>query len=403
MSVQQPSQGRNKNAFRLGGIILVLALVSIACMSSSLTPAATQAQLASPVSSLPASSLPASSDSQSGNLTASWLQVFFTNPNPPDNVGNGIDQGVVADVNNAKSSIDITSFDLNLPSFVNALVADSQRGVKVQVVVDGVNGTQTLSAKLAGTSKDFDATQTLTDAGIPVVNGGRSSGLMHDKIVIIDGKILYMGSWNMSYNDTFRNNNNLLRITNTTLIANYQAKFDELFVEKRFGTHAQLGSQTPQLTINGVQVENYFSPVDKVMDKLVSYVQGAQKSIRFMIFTYTDTNLANAMIARNQAGVDTEGVIEDRGASEGAMVPLFCAKVPVKVDGNKYTMHHKIIVIDESTVITGSFNFTKSADQENDDNVLVIHNSDLARLYLQEFDRVWALGKSPDATKITCK
>jgi phosphatidylserine/phosphatidylglycerophosphate/cardiolipin synthase-like enzyme len=347
--------------------------------------------------------LPASSDSQSGNLTASWLQVFFTNPNPPDNVGNGIDQGVVADVNNAKSSIDITSFDLNLPSFVNALVADSQRGVKVQVVVDGVNGTQTLSAKLAGTSKDFDATQTLTDAGIPVVNGGRSSGLMHDKIVIIDGKILYMGSWNMSYNDTFRNNNNLLRITNTTLIANYQAKFDELFVEKRFGTHAQLGSQTPQLTINGVQVENYFSPVDKVMDKLVSYVQGAQKSIRFMIFTYTDTNLANAMIARNQAGVDTEGVIEDRGASEGAMVPLFCAKVPVKVDGNKYTMHHKIIVIDESTVITGSFNFTKSADQENDDNVLVIHNSDLARLYLQEFDRVWALGKSPDATKITCK
>lgn len=164
-----------------------------------------------------------------------------------------------------------------------------------------------------------------------------------------------------------------------------------------------MGSQTPQLTINGVQVENYFSPVDNVMDKLVSYVQGAQKSIRFMIFTYTDTDLANAMIARNQAGVDTEGVIENRGASEGAMVPLFCAKVPVKVDGNKYTMHHKIIVIDESTVITGSFNFTKSADQENDDNVLVIHNSDLAKLYLQEFDRVWGLGKSPDPTKITCK
>ncbi len=398
MSVQQASQGRNKNAFRLGGIILALALVSIACMSSSLTPAATQAPPASPVSSLPASS-----DSQSGNLTASWLQVFFTNPNPPDNIGNGIDQGVVADVNNAKSSIDITSFDLNLPSFVNALVADSQRGVKVQVVVDGVNGSQTLSAKLAGTSKDFDATQTLTDAGIPVVNGGRSSGLMHDKIIIIDGKILYMGSWNMSYDDTFRNNNNLLRITNTTLISNYQAKFNELFVEKRFGTHAQVGSQTPQLTINGVQVENYFSPVDNVMDKLVSYVQGAQKSIRFMIFTYTDTDLANAMIARNQAGVDTEGVIENRGASEGAMVPLFCAKVPVKVDGNKYTMHHKIIVIDESTVITGSFNFTKSADQENDDNVLVIHNSDLAKLYLQEFDRVWGLGKSPDPTKITCK
>jgi phosphatidylserine/phosphatidylglycerophosphate/cardiolipin synthase-like enzyme len=398
MSVQQTSQEKNKNTYTLGGVILVLTLVSIACMSSSITPAATHAPLASSVASLPASS-----DNQPGNLTASWLQVFFTNPNPPDNVGNGIDQGVVVDVNSAQNSIDVTSFDLNLPSFVNALVADSHRGVKVQVVLDGVNGSQTLSAKLAGTSKDFEATQTLTDAGITVVNGGRSSGLMHDKIIIIDGKILYLGSWNMSYNDTFRNNNNLLRITNTTLIANYQAKFNELFVDKQFGKHAQVGSLTSQLTINGVQVENYFSPVDNVMDKLVAYVQGAQKSIRFMIFTYTDTNLANAMIARNQAGVDTEGVIEDRGASEGAMVPLFCAKVPVKVDGNKYTMHHKVIIIDESTVITGSFNFTKSADQENDDNVLVIHNTDLAKQYLQEFERVWGLGKSPDATKITCK
>jgi phosphatidylserine/phosphatidylglycerophosphate/cardiolipin synthase-like enzyme len=309
---------------------------------------------------------------------------------------------VVADVNNAKSSIDVTSFDLNLPSFVNALVAAGQHGVQVRVVVDEVNGSQTLSAKLAGTSNDFNTTKTLADAGITVVDGGRSSGLMHDKIIIIDGKILYMGSWNMSYNDTFRNNNNLLRITNATLIANYQAKFNELFLDKRFGTHAQVGALTPQLTIEGVQVENYFSPVDNVMDKLVTYVQGAQKSVRFMIFTYTDTNLANAMIARYQAGVDTEGVIEDRGASQGAMVPLFCAKVPVKLDGNKYTMHHKIIVIDESTVITGSFNFTKSADQENDDNVLVIHNADLAKLYLQEFDRVWGQGKSPDATKFPC-
>ena len=66
-------------------------------------------------------------------------------------------------------------------------------------------------------------------------------------------------------------------------------------------------------------------------------------------------------------------------------------------------MHHKVIVIDGSIVITGSFNFTVSADKENDDNVLVIHNADLAKLYLQEFDRVWGLATDPDPTKITCK
>ena len=395
------SKKRN-TGISLGGLIVILAIVAVIYLFPAKKPATAPTALPTTPSQL-SSPLPGDGAGQSGNLTASWLQVFFTNPNPPDNVGNGIDQGVVADVNTARNSIDITSFDLNLPSFVNAIVTASQHGVQVRVVVDGVNGTQKLSASESPTKQALDATQTLTGAGITVVNGGRSSGLMHDKIIIIDGKILYMGSWNMSYNDTFRNNNNLLRITNPTLIANYQAKFNELFVDKKFGTHAQVGAQTPQLTINGVQVENYFSPVDNVMDKLVAYVQGAQKSVRFMIFTYTDATLANAMIARYQAGVDMKGVIEDRGASQGAMVPLFCAKVPVEVDGNKYTMHHKVIVIDESTVITGSFNFTKSADQENDDNVLVIHNPDLAKLYLQEFERVWGQGKSPDATKITCK
>ena len=338
---------------------------------------------------------------QPGNQT-DWLQVYFTNPNPPDNIGNGIDQYVVADVGQAKRTIDVASFDLNLPSFVNVLVTASQHGVQVRVVVDEVNGQQKLSASESPTGQDFDALQTLKDAGITVVDGGRSSGLMHDKIIIIDGQILYMGSWNMSYNDTFRNNNNLLRITDATLIANYQAKFNELFVDKRFGTHAQVGSLTPQMVIGGVPVENYFSPVDLVTDKLVAYVQDAQKSIRFMIFTYTSIPLADAMIARYQAGVDIQGVIENRGASNGALVPLFCAKVPVKLDGNKYTMHHKIIVLDESIVITGSFNFTKSADEENDDNVIVIHNPDLAKLYLQEFDRIWGQAVAPDPAKITC-
>ena len=173
-------------------------------------------------------------------------------------------------------------------------------------------------------------------AGIQLVDGGRSSGLMHDKIIIIDGRILFMGSWNMSYNDTFRNNNNLLKITDPTLIANYQAKFNELFLDKRFGTHATVGAQTPALTINGTQVLNYFSTVDNVTDKLVTLVNGAQKSVRVIIFTFTSQDLGNALIARFQAGVDVQAVIENRGASQGAMPSLFCAKVPVKEIGRAH-------------------------------------------------------------------
>jgi phosphatidylserine/phosphatidylglycerophosphate/cardiolipin synthase-like enzyme len=344
----------------------------------------------------------ASSTPPAGGQANAWLKVYFTNPNPPDQVDNGIDKFVVAEVNNAHKSVDVTSFDLNLPSFVNALVAAARRGVQVRVVYDGANGDQKLEAGQSPDGREFDAVSVMQTAGIQLADDGRSNGLMHDKIIIIDGRILFMGSWNMSYNDTFRNNNNLLEITDPTLAANYQAKFNELFVDKHFGTKAKVGAQTPQTTIGGIQVLNYFSPVDHVMDKLVDLVNGAQKSVRFMIFTYTDQALATAMIDRFQAGVDVAGVIENRGASQGALVPLACAKVPVKVDGNKYTMHHKVIVIDNRIVITGSFNFTKSADTINDDNVIVIYDPAVAKQYLAEFDQIEAAAKEPDPADIKC-
>ena len=121
-----------------------------------------------------------------------------------------------------------------------------------------------------------------------------------------------------------------------------------------------------------------------------------------MIFTFTDKDLADAIIDRNRAGVDVMGVIENRGASQGSLVPLACAKVPVKVDGNKYTMHHKVIVIDNSIVVTGSYNFTNSADMENDDNVIIIYSSAIAQQYLDEFDRVNSISKDPNSNEIKC-
>lgn len=385
---------RSRQSLSLVGVIIVIFLVVYNLVIGGGGSSSATTTPPGGVTQLPSTSGPISG--------AGWLKVYFTNPNPPNQVGSGIDNDVVAEVTKAQNTIDVTSFDLNLPSFVNALVAAKQRGVQVRVVYDGTNGSQTLDANQSPTGQEFDAVSVMKKAGIPLANDGRSNGLMHDKIVIIDGRILFMGSWNMSYNDTFRNNNNLLEITDPTLVANYQAKFNELFTAKKFGTRAEVGAQTSQLTVDGVRVQNYFSPVDHVMDKLVTLVNGAQKSIRFMAFTYTDDDLAKAMIARFKAGVDVAGVIENRGASQGALVPLACAKVPVKVDGNKYTMHHKVIVIDESVVITGSFNFTKAADTVNDDNVLIIYDPSVARQYLDEFNRVNNLAKNPDPAGLQC-
>jgi phosphatidylserine/phosphatidylglycerophosphate/cardiolipin synthase-like enzyme len=396
------ASSRGKRTLTLGGLITMLVLAAIFYFfGNSPTAPSTPTVIIPPTIVPTVQTVPTVGGGTTESGLPSWLQIYFTNPNPPDNTSNGIDQVVVPVITQAAQTIDVTSFDLNLPSVVDALVAASQRGIRVRVVVDQENGEQTLAASKSPTGAEYDAVQVLKNAGIPVVNGGRTSGLMHDKMVIVDSRIVLTGSLNLSYNDIFRNNNNLLVIANPTLIANYQAKFNELFVDQRFGTHAVVGALTQQMAIGGVQVENYFSPVDHVMDKLIAYVQGAQKSIRFMAFTYTDTNLAAAMIERYQSGVAVKGVIENRNASNGALIPLFCANVPVQVDGNKYTMHHKVIIIDESIVITGSFNFTKSADDENDDNVIVIHSPALAQLYLQEFERVNSIAQPPDGISCT--
>lgn len=332
-----------------------------------------------------------------------WLQIYFTHSDPPDNTKNGIDQYIIAVLEQAKKAIDVASFDFNLPSVTNALVEASQRGVKVRVVMDEENGAQVLNISGSPAGKDFDALKTLNAAGIPVVNGGRSDGLMHDKMILVDGNTLFMGSWNISYNDTFRNNNNLLQITAPDLIANYQAKFNEMFQDQRFGTRAQVGALKPSLNIDGIRVENFFSPVDGVMDKLLRHVQSARKSIHFMAFAYTDQNLARAMIGRFKAGVEVKGVIETRNASEGAFGTLFCARLPVLEDGNHYTMHHKVMIIDRQFVITGSFNFTKAADDVNDDNVIVIHDPAIAALYEQEFDTVYSIGREPSGGEFPCQ
>ena len=70
--------------------------------------------------------------------------------------------------------------------------------------------------------------------------------------------------------------------------------------------------------------------------------------------------------------------------------PLRAAGLDVRLDGNPNNMHHKVFIIDELIVVTGSYNFSRSAEERNDENTLVLHNPEIAALYLDEFNRVYA-------------
>lgn len=364
-------------------VLLVLILTACGAANPGPVPTGTPGNVPPAVTQAPGSSSP-------GTQIPAWLSVMFTNPDPPDNMADlSVDNFVLPSIRTAKVRIDVTSFDFNWETFLNELKIASRRGVDVRAVID----------QEEGKFEEADL-RSLRAAGVSIVNGGRSSGLMHDKMIIVDSAMVFIGSWNMSYNDTYRNNNNILRITAPEIIGNYQAKFNEMYTGRKFGAKAEQGAVNPRLTLAGVAVENYFSPPDAVMDKLVLEVNRARRSVRFIAFTYTHAELSTAMRAAAARGVQIQGVIENRGANQGALPDLFCASLPIRTDGNKYTMHHKVMIIDNETVITGSYNYTQSADKYNDDYVIIIRNRALADQFLNEFNKMYSIGETPN--DVTC-
>jgi phosphatidylserine/phosphatidylglycerophosphate/cardiolipin synthase-like enzyme len=310
---------------------------------------------------------------------ASWYQVYFTTPVYPDKESDhhgGIDERLVQLIGGAQRSIDIAAYQLDLEDVADALLAAKARGVAVRLVTD----TDYLEEK---------AVQRLKAGGVPVVDDKRQA-IMHDKFVIIDGHTVLTGSWNLTVNCTYRNNNNAIVIESEALARNYEAEFAEMFEKHQFGPTSPRNTPQPQLTIDGTLVENYFAPEDGVAEHLLPLIRQAKKSIYFLAYSFTDDRIGQAMLERAKAGVTVAGVFESRGAETeyGEYPAMKKAGLDVWLDGNPYVMHHKVIIIDEQTVELGSFNYTASADQDNDENALVIHNADVARLYLEEYQRV---------------
>jgi len=67
--------------------------------------------------------------------------------------------------------------------------------------------------------------------------------------------------------------------------------------------------------------------------------------------------------------------------------------VDIRIDGNEGLMHHKVFIIDEKTVIFGSYNFSQSAEERNDENVIIVYNEAIAQQFMQEFQRVWKVAR----------
>ena len=332
-----------------------------------------------------------------GSVKSDWYEVHFTSPVYPDNPKNhtgGLDSYLVTLMDKATKTLDVADYDFDLANVADAMTRAKKRGVQVRMVTDSdtLNNVRNKAVQ--------DAFATLKTAGIPYI-GDERGPIMHNKFTVVDGRWVQTGSWNYTDGDTYHLNNNMIIIDNPQLAQNYTTEFEKMFVKKTFGGNKAKGVPNPVLTIGGVKVENYFAAEDGVAQHIVDTIKTAKSSVYFMAFSFTQEAIGNAIIDKAKAGLKVGGVFETTGSQTeySEYTKMKSAGLEVYTDGNPWVMHHKVIILDEQTVIFGSFNFSDNADKQNDENLLIIHDPKLAQAFKTEYDRVQALAKNPPTKK----
>ena len=319
-------------------------------------------------------------DVSTTQVSSDWYGVYFTDPSSPTAsiYRGGPDEALAVAIRQARLSVDAAIYHLNLWSIRDALINAHESGVVVRVVAE---------------SDNFDEVEIveLQQAGIQIL-GDRRESFMHNKFVIIDKAEVWTGSMNFTINGAYQNNNNLLQIRSSRIAENYRNEFDEMFIYDMFGDNVIANTPHPQVEINNILIETFFSPDDNTEEKILAYIEAAQESIKFMVYSFTSDKIAAAMIEKSRQGVLVSGVLEEGQyyANQGTEYDrLLAAGLDVRLDGNRNNMHHKVLIIDDQILVVGSYNFSRNAEVYNDENTLIIHDAGIAELYLQEFDRIF--------------
>lgn len=132
-----------------------------------------------------------------------------------------------------------------------------------------------------------------------------------------------------------------------------------------------------------------FTPGENCTQKIVNVINNATRSILVQAYSFTSDPIATALIEAKDRGVDVRIILDKSQIGKNSYSSsqnLINSHIPVWIDYKPAIAHNKVIVIDGSEVITGSFNFTKAAQQKNAENLLIVNDQKLAQLYEHNWD-----------------
>jgi phosphatidylserine/phosphatidylglycerophosphate/cardiolipin synthase-like enzyme len=152
-------------------------------------------------------------------------------------------------------------------------------------------------------------------------------------------------------------------------------------------------SDSPNMTVEVLGV--YFTPPANAVTAIIKAIDASEREVLVQAYGFTHNGIAQALVRAHQRGVVVRVLLDKKSASSNRYVIsiLENAQIDVRQDGKHAIAHNKVMVIDLSTVITGSFNFTNSAATRNAENFLILKSDDLAQQYRLQWKSHWAHGR----------
>lgn len=138
-------------------------------------------------------------------------------------------------------------------------------------------------------------------------------------------------------------------------------------------------------------IDVYFSPEDPCPDVIIRQFRSTRQFADVCVFTITDNRIADAMIEAHRRGIQVRVISDDDKSTDlgSDIMRLSDAGIDIRIDRSHYHMHHKYAVFDRVRVLTGSYNWTRGAADQNEENFLIAPDPRLAQLYLNNFDQLW--------------
>lgn len=288
-------------------------------------------------------------------LLAAGIKVYFS-------TAHKIDRIILNTMEKAKKSIFIASYTFNWQDGCFMLENLAKKGIEVKILLnylpENCIGIKNLSIK----------------------KWDRKSCALHSKFMVIDNKFVFVGSANFTDSSMAWDSNNILFIDDELIGKFFTENFQSLW---KNGCILKNSMKTDA-------IEFYFSPVSDCISIIINEIKKAQNSLKFAIFCFTSDIIGQQIIRQAIKGIKVYGIFEgsQNPLSDEYDVLKKIHLIKVKKDCFVENIHDKFLIVDNTAVITGSFNYTKSATR-NIETLIVLRQPEIVLSFIKRWRYLW--------------